>query len=400
MGAWVNNTGYPIVKVTSDDGKIKLEQERFVITPSEDDKQIWPIPVHYATERHVSGLMLDKKSMSADAGSFDWIKINAGQYGLYRVEYENEMLKALGEAIRNGKINGVDSWGIENDLFATIRSSREPVGEYLTFIRNYCMNPDSPLNSSISGNLGWIELMSRDEVWLGDVEKTSAEFHKNLLSQMGWERRDGEESSISTLRGSVISSLGEASDKEVAARALEMFKDIREGKGSQIDPNIKSSIYGIAAWHGDEKTYGQIVDMYMKAPNPQEKVELLSSLGNFQQRELILDALNFSISKDVRSQDTSLISGVTGFNSSGVELTWEWTKKNWQTLKERFSEGSMQLPDFVWGLAAIKDPAVKGDVNAFFEDDANMRGDIKRELRKSIEKIDANISFVSKNRVR
>lgn len=55
-----------------------------------------------------------------DVDPADWVKLNTGTTGFYRVEYDQEMLAKLLPAIANGSMPELDRFGITNDLFALV----------------------------------------------------------------------------------------------------------------------------------------------------------------------------------------------------------------------------------------------------------------------------------------
>uniref|UniRef100_A0A1I7X455 ERAP1_C domain-containing protein n=1 Tax=Heterorhabditis bacteriophora TaxID=37862 RepID=A0A1I7X455_HETBA len=62
----------------------------------------------------------------------EWVKLNAGTTGFYRVEYSEEMLNALLPDISNKNMPVLDRFGITNDLFALV--------EVRCFINNMSKN--------------------------------------------------------------------------------------------------------------------------------------------------------------------------------------------------------------------------------------------------------------------
>lgn len=397
--AWINKSGYPIVNVSKNGEDAILKQERFLVLGHEKKSRTWPIPIHYMLSSNKQGSALfDKKSIKIKIGGAKWIKVNYTQSGLYRVVYDRFLLKNISTAISNKSLSGADAWGIENDLFAYARSGRISIKEYLEFVKDCCYDSDYPLNFGVSGHLSWLRIMSRDEKWLNDISEVDFEFHRRVLANIGWTRKNNETNITTMLRGIAISRLGIYGDKDTVSRLLLMFNQIYSGKGDLIDPNLKSCIYSVSAWHGDARTYSMIVDMYKKATMPDEKRRLLGALANFRSKDLINKALEFSISKDVRLQDTFAISAIASSNPKATDTVWIWTRKNWKLLKSRFDRGTHMLSRFVENESVMKSENSRIEVRKFFERKENMREDIKKSLAQTLERIEANVKFVEKNR--
>ena len=397
--AWINKAGYPIIDVSGSYGNVILNQKRFLVLGSDKNSGTWPIPVHYLLSNKKQGSMLfDKKSEKINIAESKWIKINHTQFGLYRVVYDANLLKNISSAIANGEIKGADAWGIENDLFAYARSGRIKVDEYLDFVKKCCYDSDYPLNFSVSGHLGWLRIMSRGEKWIKGIEDVDFEFHRYILYRTGWVRKNNEANITTMLRGIAISRLGIYGDKDTVSKLRNMFNQICSGKGGSIDPNLRSCIYSVSAWHGDADTYSKIVGMYKKAKMPDEKRRLLGALANFRSKNLINKSLEFSISRDVRLQDTFAISAIASGNPEAIELVWVWTKKNWKLLKSKFDRGTHMLSRFVENASVMKSENNRNDIRLFFGKRENMREDLKKSLAQTLERVDANVKFIEKNR--
>ena len=55
-----------------------------------------------------------------DVDPKDWVKLNTGTTGFYRVEYDTSSLAALLPAIADGTMPELDRFGIANDMFALV----------------------------------------------------------------------------------------------------------------------------------------------------------------------------------------------------------------------------------------------------------------------------------------
>ncbi len=397
--AWINKTGYPVVLVRSENRNVLLEQKRFLLVGEDKKSGEWPIPVHYLlSDMNQGSMVLNKKKSKLRMNSSEWVKINYTQSGLYRTVYEDRLLQGLGAAIKNRDLKEENAWGVENDLFAIARAGVVPVRDYIRFISSYCKDADYPLNSSISGHVSWLERISRGERWLGLVQRIDLEFHRGIISKIGWERKVGEDSITTMLRSAAITRMGLEGDKETLSRVSGMFDKMCRGDDKSVDPNLRSCVYTLSAHYGDAKTYDKLISMYKKAKMPDEKRRLLGAFSNFGSRDLIKKALEFSLSKEVRMQDMYVIAAITSANPAGTDIVWDWTKSNWQLLKSRFNVGTHMLARFVENAGVMTTKKEKDDLLNFFQKKENMRDDLKKALTQTAERIDANIQMLENNR--
>ncbi|MEQ2268917.1 hypothetical protein XENORESO_018579 [Xenotaenia resolanae] len=69
-------------------------------------------------------ILLDKAETTvtlSGVGPDQWIKINPGTVGFYRIQYSSSMLESLLPGIRDLSLQPVDRLGLQNDLFSLVR---------------------------------------------------------------------------------------------------------------------------------------------------------------------------------------------------------------------------------------------------------------------------------------
>ncbi|MCL4374055.1 MAG: M1 family metallopeptidase [Candidatus Marsarchaeota archaeon] len=386
--AWIENVGYPLLEVDNVHGKFSVSQHRFALLGS-NEKTIWPVPLRYMDAYGEHFEMLDKPSKQIRVRG-NYVKMNYGQKGFYRVKYDKDMLQQLGEMILHNRLTGLDAWGIENDLYAMTISRNASIEDYLNFVEHYCVNAEYPLNYSISEHIS--SLFRRfyvQEAIAGKVKKVGISYYNGILSRIGVEKKQNEPNTATLLRGAAILGL-EIMDSNggVAKRMLKLYNAKLHGRN--IDSNISGNVYTIAAWTGDSGTFDEIIGLYKKEQLPEEQRKLLGSTGYFKSAKLLNKALDFSLSKDVRSQDSFIIAARVSSNPVGNSVIWEWTERNWKTLKGRYDSGTHMLGRFIGALSCISDNKREGSIKRFFSKKENRRADITRALRQTLEYIKIN----------
>jgi tricorn protease interacting factor F2/3 len=395
--AWVDMTGYPIVTAERQGSSIKVSQRRFLISGKTQNKAVWPIPLNYM-ENGIKArrIMFDKRSSEImTSGSGRWIKINYGQAGFHRVRYSPELLKGLKDAIRSNEINGADSWGIENDMFAGVRIGQIKVREYLGFVAECCADVDYPLSLGISGHLGWLYGMTYGKRMHAEVKAASIKYHAEIIRKIGWRQSKGDDSTTILTRNAAIGKLGICEQSNAVRLARSVFDTYKTGR--KVDPDVFGVAFAVVAWNGGSDEFEDMVGMYKKSNVPEEKSRILAALGMFRQKSLISKALRFSMSASVRMQDSFLIPAVISSNTGARDLLWKWTRGNWPLLLSRYPVGNHMLQRFVENMGMESRPEVGNEVKAFFARKGNFRDDIKQALSQTVEKITANTEFMHGN---
>ena len=393
---WITLAGYPVITVSKQGGKYTFHQQRFTLLPKKY-KERWLVPITYVTQRQEVKKILLQQTKASCAESSPWIKLNHEQHGFYRVKYDAELLALLGEAIAQNKMSSLDAVGIENDLFAFMISGQYSVMDYLSFVEKYGMNATYPLDSSISGHLGWLFQAGYTEKFGAEVRRVSLQFHRKVVGRVGWERRNEEKNTTTILRSMSLANLGLLEHPETLRRCSEWLQQIKSQH--EVDVNIRGVTYLVAAWKGKEDMYHYLLDRYKKEKIPEESRKLLRALGMFQDKNLIAKALDLSLSSAVRLQDSYMIPVSTSMNPAvDMKQLWTWTKENWPLLRKKFSPGSHMLGTFINSFDDMNTPQLRNDFKTFFEKKENIRDDVKQAVKQVLEKSLITIKFLEKNR--
>src|SRR3989454_2667412 len=152
MGTWTRQTGFPLldVQVTRKDGeaRIALSQARFLyghILGQPKERTLWKVPVRVARagQRKPTSFLMGKTKASQPLGRSrrrpddDWIKVNAGQSGFYRVNYPNEEWARLRRAVAAKELDTPDRIGLQNDAYDLTRAGYLPATTFLELTSEY-----------------------------------------------------------------------------------------------------------------------------------------------------------------------------------------------------------------------------------------------------------------------
>ncbi len=392
---WITLPGYPLVHVSKTKDKYSLEQERFTLLSGKHTEQ-WLIPITYITSQSEKKIILDKKKVSVVDPS-PWIKLNHEQYGFYRAHYSPKLLILLGEAIMNKNLSNLDGAGIENDLFAFVVCGKYTIAEYLAFVEKYCLNAEYPLDSGISGHLGWLLQAGYQEQFGNEVKRVSLQFHRKVLARVGWDRKKEEKNTTTILRSMCLATLGLLDHPETMRKCANWLDQIRTGQ--DVDPNLRGVTYLLAAWKGDQEMFEYLFNRYREEKVPEESRKLLRALGMFQDKNLMAKALDVSLGSAVRLQDSYMIPVSASMNpAADMNQLWGWTKKNWPVLRKKFTPGSHMLGTFINNFDDMNMPQLRNDFKKFFEKKENLRDDVKMAVKQVLEKSLVTIKMVERNR--
>ncbi len=369
--------------------KIKLVQKRLLLENNGNSKPgNWIIPLSVrAGNRTFTKLM---KGSVIIPKTHDWFKVNEGQRGFYRVKYDQDNLDVLGTLVEEKSISNVDRWSIHHDLYALCLANQIPFRQYLDFVKHYEQEDDYVVLSDIVSSLNFFHGLISDEKFCGEIKEYNQYFFKKIFERLGWDPVKGEKSTYALLRNTVIGSLGRLDDEEILDEANSRFSSFL--KSGSLNPDLRSAIYSVIAWNGDVGTYRQLLGMYRKAQTQEEKVRFLGSLSNFQDKKLLTKTLNFSLSKEVRTQNLFVPISKMVANPHGKDLVWPWIKKNWCVIVSRFGVGNPLLNKIIGSISVASDKQKEREIRQFFARHHVPGTEMK--LAQTLERIRINAKFL------
>ena len=318
--SWINQKGYPLVKVSEKNSEIIIEQESF----QEFFKgKTWAIPLTIQTGDGIEKFLFKEKKIKVKLKS-EFLKINYNQSGFFRVKYSLEHLKKIESLIKQKKLNSLDLFGIENDLFNLALHGKISVDYYLNFVKIFSDAEDYLVLSDIYWNFSRMEyIFSDSKNW----ESASEKFRKYLepgflkkFRRLGWEPKPKEKINDTLLRPLTIHFLSFSKNREIF---LEGVKRI-----DKHHPDVRAAIYNLASNNGSDKEYKKIMENYLKSEKIEEKTSLLSSLYNFKDESLLKNSLDFAFSEKVRLQDLTYAFNALTSNYIFKKFFLEYAKQN------------------------------------------------------------------------
>uniref|UniRef100_A0A3P9QDP2 Aminopeptidase n=1 Tax=Poecilia reticulata TaxID=8081 RepID=A0A3P9QDP2_POERE len=364
MSSWTKQMGFPIIVV---------DQEQIIYRLSEDCPS-WMVPISICTSEDPKcsklRILLEKSETTVTlngVGPDQWIKINPGTVGFYRIQYSSSMLESLLPGIRDLSLQPVDRLGLQNDLFSLSRAGMISTVEVLKLMEAFVNEPNYTVWSDLSCNLGVLSSLLSHTEFHDDILEFIRDLFAPIGLKLGWDSKPGEGHLDALLRGLVLGKLGKAGHKPTLEEARRRFKEHVEAK--QVLPaDLRSPVYLTVLKHGDGATLDTMLKLHKQADMQEEKNRIERVLGAISAPDLIQKVLTFALSEEVRPQDTvSVIGGVAGSSKQGRKAAWKFVRDNWEELYNRYQGGfliSRLIKLTVDGFAIDK---MATEVKSFFE---------------------------------
>jgi puromycin-sensitive aminopeptidase len=413
MSSWTKQKGYPVVSAKIKDGKLELEQSRFLSSGSPGEGQ-WIVPVTLCCGSYEKrkNFLLESKSGAYDLkellgcsiadgsdkinGTCSWIKINVDQAGFYRVKYDDSLAAGLRNATESQSLTSIDRYGILDDSFALTMARQQSLASLLTLCSAYKKELDYTVLSNliaISYKVVKIGADANQELMSG-IKHFFIGVFQFAAGKLGWDPKQGESHLDAMLRGEVLTALAVFGHDETLKEAVRRFDAFLADRNTPLlPPDIRRAAYVAVmqrANKSDKSGYESLLRVYRETDLSQEKTRILGSLASCPDPTIVQDVLNFVLSDEVRNQDA--LYGLSGVSWEGREVAWKWLQEKWEYIGNTWGSGFL-ITRFISAVVSPFASFEKAkEVEEFFA--TRSKPSMARTLKQSIERVHINANWV------
>lgn len=407
LKGYVQQAGAPVVSVqtacTGPQTATTLEQRRFAgrtnEAPARSD-EIWAIPVCFAGGRGAPRCdLLDTRrdtvrapgsstaagSSTAPGASCGPVFANADSRGYYFTGYAPDAVRALARG--GAALTPAERISLLGDEWWMVRAGRHDIGVYLDAAAALATDGTAAVVDPIASRLAFTAEYIVPPPSRARYQEWIRRRFGPVLAALGLPGAPADDDERHSRRADLLTLVGAAgNDPGVQRRARELAAAYITDPAS-LAGTLAPAVLRLAALGGDAALYDQyLAQMRTPGADPEQYYRFFNALPSFQDPTLVARTLAFSISPDVRTQDTAqLIAGLLGHGGSR-EAAWRFVQAQWPTLVRQL--GTFQgIPGIVGALGGFCSEQAAADVRQFF-----MRNPVpssERALRQAIERIDA-----------
>lgn len=414
MQTWTLQMGYPVLNITIlSNNKITVTQERFfqvatdpsMVAKSQFD-YIWKIPFTFMTDtsnnaenNKIYWLLSQSQEIEIPTSSSKWIKANVDQKGFYRVNYNPDNWLALMDELTTASgsvlLTENDRSNLMNDAVYL------SLGGYLSSIT--VMNLTTYLANELE-YVPWRSSLSalasiREKIAETQISTAFDTYIRSIMSNIVNILSVGLDQPASNhtnalFRSFILKQAVLYGETSVTTPIFNMFESFRVNN-SKIDADLTDVVYTTGIISGDETQFDFLWARYLTSILPAEQDSILSALSYVKQPALITTLLGYSLT-GVRSQDTTTVLRRLGNNAYARDYLWDFFKTNYETLFNKFGEGSFGFQRTITAVCSKFTTEDKlDDVYLFFRDNTTIFDDTT--VRASIENIRGSITWLADN---
>jgi aminopeptidase N len=385
---WIGQPGYPLVVAQRQGGRLHLSQHRFTYLPM-DSEQRWMVPVTLACwnpsgQCSEQTFILDTVALDIDLPEDTTAyKLNFGQTGFYRVDYHDADLAALAVKVQDGALAHTDRWGLQNDLFALVRSGRCSPTVYLDFLGHFDGEDQYLPLTSIGGHLQYLE-----SILVGDLRERTrrigAGMSRRVLDLIGMVPGDDDPHTLAALRSQTLWQAVCWDVESAVTFCTEQFERLMAR--INLHPDIARSVMHAGAREKGATALAWFKGRFAESPSEHERMNILAAMTAFNKWELIEEVLDFVLEKVPPRNQFIPIAAAAG-NPVAMPRMWDWYRQHLDRL-EAFHP--LLYERVITGIVPLGGLGHEQAVRDFFEAYVQQRPQLKDAVELALENLAIN----------
>jgi puromycin-sensitive aminopeptidase len=400
MDSWIYQGGHPVVEVDlAGPDTLRLRQERFRLSEAADPAgehgeglgDVWAVPV--VLRASVGGEVRELRTL-LDAreedfqldGPIDWVLVDVGGHGFYRVRYTAALLDRL-VAAGIGNLEVLERYGLLDDAAAAVVSGSMTPAQLLDLARAYGDETDVAIWRRLRDALDELDRIVPEPGRIAFQAAVRA-LAAPALHRVGFVPADGEDDRARELRGVLLFTAAVIGADEGAVAEARRLRAAGIAEPGSIDPPLFAAATAVVAETGGVEDFETAYARFKAATTPQEEVRELYNLGRFHDDELIDRVCELSVS-EIRSQNAPYLLRVALQNRTHGPRVWSFVARNWDRINDRFPSNS--IVRMLEGITDLAEESVAADVQAFFAEHPVPQG--AKQLAQHLERQRATVSL-------
>lgn len=319
---FIMQPGFPLITAQFQNKKLRLQQERFLFLGADKDKLRWDVPLVLQHKNHESKkLILTTEQTEVNLPHGGVITLNKDYTGFYISSYTSSHFSNQSSQGRVGALH---------DLYYLVLAGKQNLGALLDFIeKNALKDTDPYVSQYVAGKLFRIYKLTKNE----KAKEMLNTISKQILTHLGHKPQPEEKLTVSTARNTAIASLVLLEDDAISTFVEDIFQASLKDE-TALHKDLKGVIYASAVWI-DDKNYPIIHKLYRKKEIQEEKIKLLSALGNAQDPKRIEQTLNYILTDEVRLSDYFYPIVAASVNPKARGVAYRWLVKRWKAILQK-----------------------------------------------------------------
>ena len=340
MESLVTQPGEPLLTFGQvRNGSVSVTQKRFFLNPTAPghEEQTWTLPVCTKSSADRADCpILSARAQQLPAPQAPVFYGNAGGKGYYRTRYDSDVYQQLMRAVETG-LTPTERITFLGSQWALARAGIATVGDFLNLAAAVRDDSSSFVIDTVSAALQTVnqQVASTPQ----EYEQLSRWVRTNFAPALA---RLGAPSAADTpdrnlLRATLFGLLGDiGEDPQVIAQARQLSEQYLRDPGS-VEGTLAVKALTVGAQNGDAVFFDRLQLATQTAGDPQLRIQALLALARFRDPALVVRALDYAVSPNVRNQDALRLIQIELSDRRTQDLAWQYVRQNWPRVQSQIT---------------------------------------------------------------
>jgi aminopeptidase N len=336
-GTFTEQAGLPLIIVqtscAADEQRIHLRQERFTIRDRNAAPQRWQVPITLGVLRALQAsetvLLTDEVKEVATGRCGEPVKLNLGDFGYYRVEYDSASRAALAKSL--ALMVPPDRLNLLADGWALLEAGRSEAPSYFELLDEIGHDDDRAVWEQVIRTFTRLDYLARGRAERSALRTYARAKLRPVFDRLGWEAVGGEGDESGLLRARLIRALGGLDDEEIVAEARRRFASFLQDPAA-LRPSLRDAVTHLVGENADRHVYDTLLALARKSTNTNERVRYYTAAASARDPALARETLALALTDELPSTLRSSLINAVASGGEHPDLAWEFVQNNFAVL--------------------------------------------------------------------
>ena len=392
---FIEQAGVPLVvgetSCAGAEQRIVLRQERFTIGGPDAAPRRWQVPVAvgplHALQAPETALLQDEPKQIAAGRCGEPVKLNPGDIGYYRVQYDAAARAALGRSF--ALMSPADRVNMLADGWALVEAGRASSPTYFELVEEIGSDDGRTVWEQVIRTVKRLDHLQRNRPERPAFQAYARAKLRPVLDRLTWDEPRPDADGAGPLRARLIRILGELGDEDVLAEARRRFAAFLRDPAA-LRPGLRDAVTHVVGLGADRRTYNTLLSLARKSTHSVERERYYSAAASARDPVLARDTLNLTLTDEVPSTLVDDVINTVASAGEHPDLAWAFVKRNFSALAAK--QGSSFRDYFVSNFMQVfSDPARAAELASFAPVHATAGGRIVAARAEQAIRLDAEL---------
>jgi aminopeptidase N len=355
---FTEQSGVPLVVAEAtcagDEQRIVLRQERFTLAapapalpagggametqPSgagTASGRRWQVPVALGPLRGLRAtetvLLQDRHEIAAGRCG-EPVKLNLGDFGYYRVEYDAASRAALAKSF--ALMAPADRVNLLADSWALVEAGRADAPSYLELIEEIGNDDTRAVWEQVTRALTRLDHLAHGRAERAAIQAYARAKLRPVFDRIGWDATGRQGDDITLLRSRLIRVLGGLGDEAILTEARRRFAAFLQDPAA-LRPALRDAVTHLVGIGADRTSYDTLIALARRTTNTGERVRYYSAAASARDPALARETLALTLTDELPDTLVGRLISEVAAAGEQADLAWAFVQANFDALAAR-----------------------------------------------------------------